>query len=69
MLRVGLGLHDELFHHEVLMHRLPHSPGCTLLLCAVYLNLWEDLLVAESNTGVPNADRFLSRKKTKGEGL
>lgn len=26
-------------------------------------------LTSESNTGVPNVDRFLSRKKTKGEGL
>lgn len=26
-------------------------------------------LTSESNTGVPNVDRFLSRKKTKEEGL
>jgi hypothetical protein len=50
MVRVELGLRDKLSRrprYAAQMRKLRQAPDCTLRLCARYLNLWEDLPVAE----------------------
>ncbi|MDP9288709.1 MAG: cation transporter [Thermoproteota archaeon] len=54
ILRVGQGLHDDLFRPYALRHRLRQSPGCTLPPCARYLNLWEGLPAAKSSSHISN---------------